>query len=193
MKRALCKEILTTGICQDILTRMDEMSYQLSPEGDAKIKAVDWYLEEAIRDGRPIETLIATKRLGEIVNDRAKEAARVATAGSSSWTDVGRALGMTRQAAHEKLRTRVRDEIDKGLAKLEHGEKAGRDKITRRAKRGREGLDKAPSFAKVESARQQIDEWERDQHEKLSRKVQKAREDLNRAEQSVQEKLRRER
>jgi hypothetical protein len=170
---------------------MDENTtrYELSPEGDAKIKAVDSYLEEAIRDGRPIETLIATRRLGEIINDRAKEAARVATEGSSSWTDVGRALGMTRQAAHEKLRARVRDEIDKGLAKLERGEKAGRTKITRRAMRGREGLDKAPSSPKVESARQRIDEWEHAQHEKLSRKVQKAREDLNRAQQSVQEKL----
>ena len=125
---------------------MDEMSYKLSPEGDAKIKAVDCYLEEAIRDGRPIETLIATKRLGEIVNGRAKEAARVATAGSSSWTDVGRALGMTRQAAHEKLRTRVSDEIDKGLVKLEHGEKAGRDKITRRREARARGPGQGPIF-----------------------------------------------
>jgi hypothetical protein len=123
----------------------DAKSYELSPEGDAKIKAVDSYLEEAIRDGRPIETLIATKRLGEIINDRAKESARVATADSWSWTDVGRALGMTRQAAHEKLRARVRDEIDKGLAKLERAEESGRAKITRRAIRRREGLDKAPS------------------------------------------------
>src|SRR5687768_9526442 len=100
---------------------MDEITtgYQLSPQGDAKIKAVDSYLEAAIRDGRPLEALIATKRLGEIINDRAKEAARIATAGSWSWSDVGRALGMTRQAAHEKLRARVRDEIGKGLAKLE--------------------------------------------------------------------------
>jgi hypothetical protein len=170
---------------------MDEMttSYELSPEGAAKIKAVDSYLDEAIRDGRPIETLIATKRLGEIINDRAKEAARVATAGSWSWTDVGRALGMTRQAAHEKLRARVRDEIDKGLATLERAEKAGRAKITRRAVRGREGLDKAPFSPRVESARQRIDEWEQGQHERLSRKMQKAREELDRAEQSVQEKL----
>ena len=167
-------------------------SYELSPEGDEKIKAVDGYLEEAIRDGRPIETLIATRRLGEIINDRAREAARVATAGSSSWTDVGRALGMTRQAAHEKLRARVRDEIDKGLAKLERAEKAGREKITRRATRGRKGLDRAPLSPKVESARQRIDVWEQAEHEKLSRTVQKAREELERAEQSVEEKLDRE-
>ena len=170
---------------------MDEnaTSYVLSPEGDMRIKAVDSYLEETIRDGRPIETLIATRRLGEIINNRAKEAARVATAGSSSWTDVGRALGMTRQAAHEKLRQRVSDEIDKGLAKLERAEKTAHAKITRRAVRGREGLDKAPSSPKVESARQRIDEWEQGQHDKLSRKVQKAREELDRTEQSVQEKL----
>jgi hypothetical protein len=166
-------------------------SEELSPEGLAKIDAVDSYLEKAIRDGRPIETLIATRTIGKIVNDRAKEAARVATASSWSWTDVGRALGMTRQAAHEKLRVRVRDEIEKGLAKLERAEKAGRAKITPRASRGREGLDKAPFSRSVESARQRIDEWERGQHEKLTRKVQKARDELNRAGQSVQEKLNR--
>jgi hypothetical protein len=166
---------------------MDEKttSEELSPEGLARIDAVDSYLEETIRDGRPIETLIATRKLGKIMNDRAKEAARVATASSWSWTDVGRALGMTRQAAHEKLRAHVRDEIEKGLAKLEGAEKAGRAKITRRAMRGREGLDKAPFSSGVESARERIDEWEQGQQEKLSRKVQKARDELDRAGQSV--------
>ena len=164
-------------------------SYELSPEGDVKIRAVDSYLEEATRDGRAIETLIATRRLGEIISIRAKEAARVATAGSSSWTDVGRALGMTRQAAHEKLRGRVRDEFDKGLAKLERAEKEGRAKITRRATRGREALDRAPFSPNAESARQRIDDWEQSQHEKLNRKMQKARMDIDRAEQSAQAKL----
>ena len=165
------------------------MNEELSPEGLAKIDAIDRYLEKTIRDGRPIETLIATRRLGKIMNDRVKEAARVATASSWSWTDVGRALGMTRQGAHEKLRGRVRDEIEKGLATLEGAEKAGRAKITRRAMRGREGLDKAPFSRGVESARQRIDEWEQGEQEKLSRKVQKARDELDRAGQSVQEKL----
>jgi hypothetical protein len=165
-------------------------SEELSPEGHAKIQALDGYLAETIRDGRPIETLIAARRLGEITNDRAKEAARVATAGSWSWTDVGRALGMSRQAAHEKLRGRVRDEIDKGRATLERAEKAGRSKITRRAMRELERLDKVPPLSpKVESARQRIDEWEHGQHEKLTRQVDRAREELDRTEQSVQEKL----
>jgi hypothetical protein len=164
--------------------------YELSREGDAKIKAVDNYLGEAIRDGRPLETLIATRRLGEIINDRAKEAARVATAGSSSWTDVGRALGMSKQAAHEKLRARVRGEIDKGLAQLERAEQAGHDKLTRRAKRGRQGLDRAAPYSPtIDSARKRIDEWEQNQHEKLSGKVEKAREKVAQAEQKVQDKL----
>jgi DNA-binding transcriptional regulator YiaG len=169
---------------------MDETTNEeLSPEGSARIKAVDSYLEETTRDGRPIETLMATKKLGEIINDRVKEAARVATAGSWSWSDVGRALGMTRQAAHEKLRARVRDEIDKGLAELARAEEDGRAKITRKAMRRREGLDKAAFAPGVEVARQRIDEWEQGQHEKLSRKLQKARKDLDRAEQSVQKEL----
>ena len=170
---------------------MDEKKQrvELSPEGLARIDAVDRYLDETIRDGRPIEALTATRRLGEIVNDRAKEAARGATASSWSWTDVGNALGMTRQAAHQKLRARVHDEITKGLEQLERAEEAGRDKITRRSERGRDGLDRAPFSPKVESARQRIDEWERGQLEKLSRKIQKARVELNHVEQSVQEKL----
>lgn len=163
---------------------------EISPAGLAKIEAVDSYLAETIRAGRPIETLIATKRLGEIMDDRVKEAARVATAGSWSWTDVGKALGMTRQAAHEKLRARVRGEIDKGRATLERAEKSGRAKIARRAMRGRERLDTVPSLSpKVESARQRIDEWEHGQQEKLTRHLQSAREELDRAEKSVQEKL----
>jgi hypothetical protein len=177
--------------CQDILTGMDKKaSEEISPEGLAKIEAVDSYLAETIREGRPIEALIATKRLGEIMNDRVKEAARIATAGSWSWTDVGKALGMTRQAAHEKLRARVRGEIDKGRATLERAEKAGRAKIARRATRGRESLDKVPPLSpKVESARQRIDEWEQGQQEKLTRQLESAREELDRAEHLVKEKL----
>jgi hypothetical protein len=165
-------------------------SYEVSPEGAERIEAVDGYLEEAIRGGRPIEALIATKWLGEIVGDRAKEAARVATEGSSSWTDVGRALGMTRQAAHEKLRTRVRDEIDKGRAQVERAEEAGRNKIERRAARARERLDAAAPFSpKIDTARQRVDEWEREQHAKLDRKLTKARETLTHAERSAQDKV----
>ena len=165
-------------------------SYELSPEGTVRIGAVDSYLEDSIRAGHPIEALIATRWLGEIASDRAKEAARVATEGSWSWSDVGRALGMTKQAAHEKLRVRVHDEIAKGLSKLEEAEEAGRAKITRRADRGHDGLDRAAPFSpKIDSARQRIDEWERDQHDKLSRKIEKARETVARAERSVQEKL----
>jgi hypothetical protein len=163
-------------------------SSELSPEGQTKIEAVDSYLEETIRYGRPIEALIATRRLGEIASDRAKEAARLATEGSWSWTDVGQALGMSKQAAHEKLRARVRGEIDKGLSKLERAERTAQAKIERRGIRKRERLDQVPS-PKTELARQRVDEWEQRQHTKLNRGVEKGREELARAEQSVQEKL----
>ena len=165
-------------------------AHELSPEGNATVEAVDTYLADAIRDGRPIEALVATKRLGEVASARAKEAARVATEGPWSWTDVGGALGMTKQAAHEKLRERVRGEIDKGRSKLERAERAGHDKISRRASRGREQLDRVPSASpKVAVARERLDDWERRRHDKLTRDVEKAREELAKAERAMQEKL----
>jgi hypothetical protein len=175
---------------QDILTNMrgQTTSSELSPEGRTKIEAVDTYLEETIRQGRPIEALIFTRRLGEIAGDRAKEAARLATEGSWSWTDVGHALGMTKQAAHEKLRARVRGEIDKGRSKLERAEGAAQAKIERRGMRKRERLDQLPS-PETKAARQRIDEWEQRQRTKLDRGVERAREELARAEQSVEEML----
>ena len=165
-------------------------SYELSGEGQSLLDAVDAYLEDSIRRGRPIEALVATRRLGEITSERAKQAARAAIEGSWSWTDVGEALGITKQAAHEKLRERVRDEMEKGRSKLDRAESQGRAKISRRAMRGRAELDKVPPVsAKVEIARQRIDEWEQRQHDKLSRKVEKGRKEMERAERSAYEKL----
>jgi hypothetical protein len=164
--------------------------YELSAEGQTKIEAVDGYLEQAIHDGRPLEALLATKRLGEIIDARAKEAARQATKASWSWTDVGHALGVSKQAAHQKLRSRIQDTIDKERSKLERAEQAGHAKIARRAEQGREALDRLPhAIPQVETARQRLSDWERSQHEKLSRGVQKGREGLTRAEQTVEDEL----
>jgi hypothetical protein len=168
----------------------DEARNELSPEGIAKLTAVDSYLEEAIRDGRPLEALIATRRLGEILSARTKEAARVATDGPWSWADVGSALGMSKQAAHEKLHARVQGHLDEARAKLEGAEKASHSKIARRASRERERLEGVSGLhPKVESAKQRIDEWEQRQHDEISRNVKKGREEITRAEHSVDEKL----
>ena len=168
----------------------DEPGHELPPEATNRISAVDGYLEDAIQGGRPIEALTAIRWLGDIANRRSREAARAATEGAWSWSDVGGALGMSKQAAHEKLRARVHDEIAKGLSKIEEAQGAGHAKISRRARRGQEQLDRAAPFSpKVDSARQRIDEWEQSQHERLDRKVEKARRETARTERSVQEKL----
>jgi hypothetical protein len=114
----------------------------------------------------------------------------VATEGTSSWTDVGRALGVSKQAAHEKLRARIQDKLDKQRAKLEQAEQAGHAKIARRAQRGREKLDQVPfPFPQVNAAGERLTEWERRKHERLGRDVQKAHGELARAEQTVRDKL----
>ncbi|MEA2516576.1 MAG: hypothetical protein QOG16_414 [Actinomycetota bacterium] len=167
----------------------EQTSYEISPEGIAQIEAVDGYLDETIREGRPIEALIATKRLGEIASERTKEAARAATDSSWSWADVGQALGMSKQAAHEKLRARVHGEIEKGLSKLDRADKSAHEKITRKAMRKRERLGQVPSSPEVDLARQQIDEWEQRQYDKLARGIGTARGGLERAERTVNDKL----
>jgi DNA repair exonuclease SbcCD ATPase subunit len=165
-------------------------NYEVAPDGRAKIDAVDSYLEQTIRSNRPIEALIATKQLGEIVDTRAKQAAQAATEGSWSWTDVGRALGVSRQAAHEKLRARIQGKLDKRLAKLDQVEQAGHEKIARRAERQRKKLDQVPRPSpKIERARERISDGERRRHEKLSRDLQKARDEFAKAEQKVNDKL----
>lgn len=169
---------------------MDEATRsELSDEGRAAIAAVDGYLGQTIRAGHPIEALIATRQLGEITSDRAKEAARAATEGSWSWSDVGRALGVSKQAAHEKLRGRVHAEFAKVRSKLERVEQVSHAKVVARAQRGRDKLEPHREHPKVRAARGRVDDWERRSHGKVDRNLQKAREQLARAEQKAQRKL----
>jgi hypothetical protein len=168
----------------------DAPRYEVAPDGQAAIEAVDGYLGRAIREGRPIEALIGTRQLGEITEARAKQAAQAATEGSWSWSDVGQALGVSKQAAHEKLRARIQDKFEKNLSKLDRAEQAGHAKIASRAKRGRDKLEKSRRpGSELEAASKRLSDWERRRHEKLTRELQKAREELARAEQAVKEKL----
>lgn len=160
-----------------------DMGEKISHEGRAKIEAVDGYLEQAIRDDRPIEALAATKVLGEVLDARARQAAGAATAGSWSWTDVGLALGVSKQAAHAKLRADARGKLAKARVKLDRAEKEGHTKIAHRARRRRDKLEKHIELSpRAQAAREALSEKEQREHDRLSSDMQKARVNLSRAE-----------
>lgn len=174
----------------DAMTK-DTTSYALSADGEAKIEAVDGYLKQAIADGRPLEALIATRRLGEVADVRAKEAARVATEGS--WSVVDRRgpgprsdeAGSAREASRPRpgQARRAAREARPGRASGSRQDRAPRPTRTRQ-------LERVPvPSPTVDAARQRLSEWEHRKHEKLDRDVQKACEEIARAEQTVNKML----
>lgn len=146
---------------------------ELSDGAQARIDAVDEYLALAIEAGRPIEALYACQALGTVIQRRTREAAQAAVSSTWSWANVGDALGVSKQAAHEKLSRHIRSAQEK----LEQGEQTGHQKIREYYGQARENLNARPG--KREQAR----------HDKLTKQIQAAREQVTRQEQKAEAKL----
>jgi Skp family chaperone for outer membrane proteins len=172
---------------QGILTAIkDSVNFpeQLPDEARARIEAVDAYLASTIEEGKPIEALSTCRALGTVIERRTKEAAQAAVESTWSWTNVGDALGVSKQAAHEKLSHRFRHVQDK----LDRSEQEGHERISQDAERARKKLT-ARSDERAQEARAKIDQRERDGHDKLTKKIQTWREKVAQHEEKAKAKL----
>jgi Skp family chaperone for outer membrane proteins len=156
----------------------------LPDEARAQIEAVDVYLESAIAEGRPIEALSACRALGTVIERRTKEAARAAVEGSWSWANVGDALGVSKQAAHEKLSHRFRGVQDK----LDRREQEGHERITKHADQERNKLNTSAD-ERAQEARAKIDQREREHHDKLTKRIRATREKVAQREEKAKARL----
>jgi len=66
----------------------------------------------------PLTALAATRDLKEHLADWEAQLAREALAAGETWDSIGRALGISRQAAWERLRPRIADAIDADRARI---------------------------------------------------------------------------
>lgn len=155
-----------------------------SDEVRARIEAVDESLGRAIQADRPIEALSACRAMGTVIERRTREAARAAVDGAWSWADVGEALGVSKQAAHEKLSRRIQDVQDQ----LAQGEQTSHDKIREHFDQAREKLNRRPG-KRAREALEKVDRREQQQHDKLAEQMQAAREQVAREEKKAQARL----
>jgi Skp family chaperone for outer membrane proteins len=156
----------------------------LPDEARTRVDAVDAYLAIAIEEGRPIEALSTCRALGTVIERRTKEAAQAAVESAWSWADVGDALGVSKQAAHEKLSHRFQRVQDK----LDRNEQEGHERISEHAEQARKKLS-TRSDQRAQEARAKIDQRERDRHDKLTMQMQASREKVARREEKAKAKL----
>jgi hypothetical protein len=166
-------------------TYLDDMA-QLPDDVRTRIDELDAYLGTAIEAGRPLEALVAIRAVGDVSTRRAREAAQAAADGAWSWKDVGDALGVSKQAAHQKLSRR----LDEKREQLALREREGHAKVARAFAEAREKIAQHPHAAdRREELERRIDERERKRHEALDRRMQATRERLDRREREAHEKL----
>jgi hypothetical protein len=78
---------------------------QVPPELEASWRA-------AVDAGDPLAALRAARELREALPDWESQLARAALAGGETWETIGAALGISRQAAWERLRRGIAGQIE---------------------------------------------------------------------------------
>lgn len=119
----------------------------------------------------PLGALRVIRQIGDICTVRAKEAADAAVVSSSSWTDIGGALGISKQAAHQRL-SGTSPKLEEILRRLDAAETREHAKIDSKMGNTRIKIARHPQRDKVERI---LAEKQEEAHEKVSAKMDRAR------------------
>jgi len=158
--------------------------HPLPDEARRAVEHLDEVLRSAIAEARPIDALATIRATGEVLAPRSSEAAAAATEAGSSWADVGEALGISRQAAHQRLGSKILARRQR----LQEAERMGHERITAKFAKARTQLERrAADPEHLAAARARVDASERETRERLARKMRSAHEHLDRQERRRQD------
>lgn len=131
---------------------------------------VDAHLQKLIETD-PLGALRVIRDVGDICTARAKQAADAAVVSSSSWTDIGAALGVSKQAAHQRL-SGSSPKLQEILRRLDIAETDQHAKIDRKMSDARDKIQRHPHRAEVIPI---LDAKEEQAHDKLTARMERAR------------------
>lgn len=89
-------------------------------------------VERLLASGSPLDGLRAGRELRELLSERDGHLAREALAAGETWESIGSALGISRQAAWERLRPGVARSIQADRGRLESRKSKLREERARR-------------------------------------------------------------
>ncbi len=134
------------------------------------VERLDAKLVELIETD-PLGALRVIRDVGDLCTARAKQAADAAVVSSTSWTDIGAALGVSKQAAHQRL-SGTSPKLEEVLRRLDAAEVKEHAKIDRKMGDAREKIARHPQRERVEGI---IAEKQEQAHEKVSERMDRAR------------------